>query len=135
MRISRPIRFGSDGRSITASGLLLTLIVAGCGSKPADPFGSAPKADRIECRTGAAVSFERACVVERSVGKDGLNLTIRHRDGGFRHFLVTSDGRGVVVADGAEAAIVKLEGNHDILVTVGDDSYRLPATVKAVSRP
>ena len=113
------------GRIVVALALL-----SACNSKPSDPFAGASDADRIECRIGAASDFDRACVVERTIGPDGLILTIRHPDGGFRRLLVTKDGRGVVAADGAEPATVSVEGGDGILVAVGGDTYRLPATVK-----
>lgn len=106
-----------------------------CNSKPADPFAGAKDADKIECRIGEATGFDRACLVERTVGADGLILTIRHPDGGFRRFRVTTDGRGVVAADGAEQATVTVEGGDGILVAVGGDTYRLPATVKPAATP
>ncbi|WP_338420409.1 hypothetical protein [Sphingomonas profundi] len=113
---------------LLAAGPLL-LLPAGCGSKPADPFATA-EADRIECRIGTATDFDRTCAVERTAGPDGLILTIRHPDGGFRRLLVTRDGRGVIAADGAEPATVSVESGDGILVSIGGDNYRLPATVK-----
>lgn len=104
------------------------LALAGCQAQPSAPFGGSD-ADKVECRIAAARDFARDCVVERTTGPEGLSLTIRHPDGGFRRLLVTTDGRGVVAADGAEPATVAIEGKG-ILVTIGDDAYRLPATVK-----
>ncbi len=109
--------------------LLALGLLTGCGTKPADPFG-ATDAERIACRIGAATAFDDGCIVERTSGPEGLVLTIRHPDGGFRRLLVTTDGRGVVAADGAEPARVSVEGAGGILVAVGGDAYRLPATVK-----
>ncbi|TVV70387.1 hypothetical protein [Sphingomonas solaris] len=106
------------------------LLLAACGSEPAaNPF-DAPDADRIECSIGAHAPFARDCVVERSTTPDGLVLTVRHPDGGFRRLLVTKDGHGVAAADGAEPASVTVEGKDGILVAIGGDRYRLPATVK-----
>jgi hypothetical protein len=62
-------------------------------------------------------------------------LTIRHDDGGFRRFRVLKDGRGVVTADGAEPALVSTIGSNAIEVQVGQDRYRLPATVKGKAAP
>lgn len=114
-------------RAIALGGGLALL--GACHSQPSNPFGTTD-ADRIECRLGPATAFDRACVVERTAGPDGLVLTVRHSDGGFRRLLVTKDGRGVVAADGAEPATVSITGRDGILVRVGGDAYRLPATVQ-----
>lgn len=124
----RPYRAAARPAARHLSVMTLVLLAA-CGSQPTDPFDAAD-ADRIECRVGAAADFDRACVVERTAGPDGLVLTIRHPDGGFRRLLVTSDGRGVVAADGAEPATVSVEGGDGIVVAIAGDTYRLPATVK-----
>jgi hypothetical protein len=58
-------------------------------------------------------------------------LTLHNPDGGFHRLLVTKDGRGVVAADGAEPAIVRVVGEREIEVAIGGDRYRLPATVAA----
>jgi hypothetical protein len=85
----------------------------------------------LNCAVGAAATLSRVCSVERQESDRGLVLTIRHPDGGFRRLLVTKDGHGVVAADGAQPAQVTLVGNNEIEVALGDDVYRLPATVKA----
>ena len=87
--------------------------------------------DRIECRIGNARQFERFCTLERGTGADGPTLTVRMPDGGFRRLLVTDDGRGVVAADGAEPAEVTIIDQDRIEVDIGDDTFRLPATVAA----
>ena len=69
-------------------------------------------------------------MVERSDSPGGLVLTIRHPDGAFRRLRVTKDGRGVVAADGAEPAAVRIIGADRIAVTVAGERYELPATVK-----
>ena len=131
MQISR--RLSSFSVSALAGMILLT----GCGDKPAtDPFAeSGTQAERIDCKVGGASAFAQVCAIERVQGPDGLLLTIRHPDGGFRRLKVTGDGRGVVAADGAEQAVVSVAGDRQIEVTVGGDSYRLPATVKPGSTP
>ena len=83
----------------------------------------------ILCAQGDA-ALTRACTVEQTQGPDGLVLTIRRPDGGFRRLLATRDGRGVVAADGAEQAQVSIHGTDGIDVVLGGDRYRLPATVK-----
>jgi hypothetical protein len=98
-------------------------LVAACGGPPA-----AQADDRIECAVDGAAGFERVCTVERAADPD-LPFTIRSPSGSFRR-LVTTAGGGVVAADGAEAATVKLIGKGLIEVSVGADRYRLPARVR-----
>lgn len=76
-------------------------------------------------------ALKRTCTVEQTHGEDGLILTLRHADGGFHRLLVTSDGRGVMAADGAEPARVTIPDAQSIDVAIGDDRYRLPATIKS----
>ena len=77
-----------------------------------------------------SAAFASVCTTQQSASDQGLILTISSPSGGFRRLLVTSDGRGVVAADGAEPAAVTPLGGGLIEVTVGSDRYRLPATVK-----
>ena len=91
---------------------------------------SAGEDGKINCRIGAATSFARVCTIERVQGQAGTILIIRKPDGGFRRLLVTTDGRGVVAADGAEPARVTVTGDGRIDVSVGGDHFRLPATVR-----
>jgi hypothetical protein len=88
--------------------------------------------DGIDCAVGGAQAFERACLVERD---EGSTLTIRHADGGFRRLIITEDGRGVIAADGAAPAQVQVVGGNIIEVTVEEDRYRLPATIKSGQPP
>lgn len=99
----------------------LLLLVPACGGPP-----QARVDDRVECALGGAARFERVCTVERS----GETLTLRAPSGGFRRLAVTADGRGVVAADGAEAAEVILVGPDRIEVAIGGDRYRLPSRVR-----
>ena len=85
--------------------------------------------NEVACAIGGAKVFADVCAVERVRGKDGLMLVVRHPDGGFRRFAVLDDGRGVAVADGAEEASIAIDGDT-IEIAVGDNRYRLPATVK-----
>ncbi|MBX3561730.1 MAG: hypothetical protein KF780_07930 [Sphingomonas sp.] len=109
--------------------LAIPLFLAGCGG--AVPAGQADSADagdgRIECRPEGAAEFAPVCLLERA----GETLTLRKPDGGFRRLIVTTDGRGVVAADGAEPARVRVIGEGRIEVTIGGDAFRLPATVRA----
>lgn len=109
------------------------LLLLACGqaeSGPAAaPFDTAAGEDRIECAFGEMAQFERFCAVERTSGADGLVLTVRKPSGGFRRLRVTGDGRGVVAADGAEPARVRIIDEGRIEVEIAGERYRLPATV------
>lgn len=85
---------------------------------------------RVECAPPGAETFSFACTIDRVQSQDGLFLTLRHPDGGFRRLLVTTDGRGVIAADGAEKAEVTILAPDQIEVTIGGARYRLPATVR-----
>jgi hypothetical protein len=108
--------------------LVLPLLLAACQAREM-PNATAESDGRIECRIGADDQFNRFCSVERERGEQGLVLTVRKPDGGFRRLLVTTDGRGVVAADGAEAAQVTITGPDRIEVAIGGDVFRLPARV------
>ncbi len=110
------------------------LMVGGCDQDP--PTSDVPTAaaaapdERIECRIGSARQFERFCSFDLADSPDGRVIALRKPDGGFRRLLVTRDGRGVVAADGAEPArLVILDANR-IEVSIGEDSFRLPARVQ-----
>lgn len=118
--------------------LLAVLLLAGCErtqpapQPPARPVTSAAEEDyRIDCRIGSATQFERFCSYERSDSAEGPVLTVRKPDGGFRRFLVASDGRGLVAADGAEPARVSIIADNRIEVSIGGDSFRFPARVRS----
>ncbi|RHW17244.1 hypothetical protein D1610_11925 [Sphingomonas gilva] len=115
-----------------SSGLAL-LLLAACGEGAADPNAIAPASDdagEIECAAPGDAEFARVCTLDRMQSDEGLILTVRRPDGGFHRLLVTTDGRGVVSADGAEPATVSVIGDNRIEVAVGGARYRLPATVK-----
>jgi len=100
-------------------------MLGGCGSeKPADPNSL------IDCQPAGAPAFAHDCTVERTDSPDGAILTLRHADGRFRRLLVTSDGLGVIAADGAEPAEVRMSGDREIEVRIAGDRYRLPARPK-----
>jgi len=120
---------------------LLSLPLSACGrGQPASEQVAAKQRtetagdSRIACARGDA-AFASICTIEQAQGKDGLILTIRHPDGAFRRLLVTQDGRGVIAADGAEVAKVKILGGDGIEVALGGNRYRLPATVKGATKP
>lgn len=89
----------------------------------------------VPCALHGTGTFEVSCPVERIASANELVLVVHHPDGGFRRLLVTTDGRGVVTADGSEAALVSVVDPSTIEVAVGDDRYRLPATVQGQPLP
>lgn len=114
--------------------LLLLLLapwpLAACGDPEAAQQAAAASDEKIDCAVAGADAFEPVCTVERATGSDGLVLTVHAPNGSFRRLLVTTDGRGVVAADGAEEAVVTPLDGSRIEVAVGPDRYRLPATVR-----
>ena len=129
--------------STRISSLAFVLLLASCGDASTDTKvlaqaeanQSVEAADdgRVQCALGGADAFARVCELDREETRDGLILTIRHPDGGFHRLRVTKDGRGVVAADGAEPATVTIVGPNEIEVALGDDDYRLPATVRGAA--
>ena len=113
---------------------LVSLPLAACGSGKPDTGDTASRRDdppvmHVPCAKGAA-ALAPDCTIEQSRGADGVILTLRHADGGFRRLRVAPDGRSVVAADGAEVAKVTVVGTDGIEVALGGDRYRLPATIK-----
>ena len=130
--------------STRISSVLLLTALAACGETKTDTKvlakvearQAAEAADdgRVQCAPDAAEAFTRVCAIERAETDRGVVLTVRHPDGGFRRLLVTTDGRGVIAADGAEPAEVTLVGQDEIEVAIGNDHYRLPATMKMAAK-
>ncbi len=89
---------------------------------------------RIPCALGGGDDFTTRCTIDRAQTQDGLMLTVRHPDGGFHRLRVTRDGRGVIAADGAQAATVTIIDKDAIEVAIDGARYRLPATVKGVAK-
>ena len=113
--------------------------MAGCSQEPdnaamaateAGQIRAAADAGKIWCALSGASNFTFDCSLDRMESADGTVLVLGKADGGFRRFRITTDGRGIVTADGAEPASVQLLEDGLIEVTVGQDRYRLPATVK-----
>ena len=125
-------------RIFNALGLLLLLTA--CDVKVRDKVAEARAAEhkakiadaagRIECAPPGADTFAFACAIDMVQSQDGLFLTLRHPNGGFRRLLVTRDGRGVTAADGAEQTTVTTLAPDLIEVAIGGARYRLPATVR-----
>jgi hypothetical protein len=86
---------------------------------------------RINCALDGATNFDRTCTLDRMSGPNGPVLVVGRSDAGFRRFLIANDGRGLVSADGSEAATVTIVGDGLIEVAVANDRYRFPATVKS----
>lgn len=116
--------------------LLMLIALAGCDRAPdngdlaeAEARGSREAAGngRIECALEGAKLFDRTCTVEEMSGDNGAILVVGRSNVGYRRLQITTDGRGVVSADGAEAAKVTIVGDKVIEVAIGDDRYRLPA--------
>lgn len=132
--------------STRISSLTLLLMLTACGQESANTqalaiaeanqASDAADDGLINCAVGGAAAFSRTCMLDRQQTSAGLILTIRHPDGGFRRLKVTRDGRGVVAADGAEPADVAITAPGEIEVGIGEDHYRLPATIKpGISKP
>jgi hypothetical protein len=105
----------------------LALLVVGCSAEPIveNKVSQAKAEDQIECAVGGASDFARACAIERG---EGTMLTLRHGDGGFRRLTLEADGT-IDTADGADALTVQTLSDGRTEVTIGDDRYRLPATL------
>ncbi|HEV7340982.1 MAG TPA: hypothetical protein VGN68_05055 [Sphingopyxis sp.] len=120
----------------TLGGIAGFLLLAACGGAPdngdlaeAEARGSREAAEngRIECALEGAKLFDRTCTVEEMSGVEGTVLVVGRPNVGYRRLQITTDGRGVVSADGAEAAKVSIVGDGMIEVAIGNDRYRLPA--------
>lgn len=120
----------------TLGGIAGLLLLAACGGAPdngdlaeAEARGSRDAAEdgRIECALEGAKLFDRTCTVEEISGPDGTVLVVGRANVGYRRLQITTDGRGVVSADGAEPAKVTIVGDGVIEVAIDSDRYRLPA--------
>lgn len=108
--------------------LMTALLLAAC--KAAEQKVATLDDDgRIDCKIASDSQFQRFCTVERDRTDQGIVLTVRKPDGGFRRLLATRDGRGVAAADGAEAAEVTIIGENVIEVAIAGDRFRLPARI------
>lgn len=95
------------------------LALAGCGQG----VGNQPvaKALPVECALNNAADFTSDCGLEAS--GDASRLTILHPDGGFRRFVIGTDG--VMAADGADGVIVHALKDGRSEIAIGTDRYRL----------
>ena len=118
-------------------GALLALVaLTGCNRTSdnsdlaeAEERGSREAAEngRIECALEGAKLFDRTCTIEEMSGEGGAVLVVGRSNVGYRRLQITTDGRGVVSADGVEPAKVTIIGDNVIEVAIGNDRYRLPA--------
>ena len=118
-----------DGRARLAYFAVLVLNACSQRGEESPDRGNDPAAERIAC-AHSGDPLTRDCTVERSRGKGGELLTIRHPDGAFRRLLVGDDGRGVTAADGAQQASARMVDGGETEITLAGDRYRLPATIK-----
>jgi len=112
--------------------LSLILFAAACGRNAETQNATTEVDGRIDCRIGGDTQFIRACRIERTRGEDGILLTVTKPDEGVRRLMQTRDGRGVIAADGAEQAEVRIVGENLIEVSIAGDSFRLPARIGPV---
>jgi hypothetical protein len=131
----------SPAARVRGGALIAAVLLSGCKpalpDKPAEAKREAAKTayaqaeGKIACAPPGADSFTPSCTVDRVQSQDGLFLTLRQPEGGFHRLRVTTDGRGVEAADGAEQALVTVLAPDVIEVALGGARYRLPATVGA----
>lgn len=114
--------------ALVVSGVLALL--AGCSGEAQPDAPLEADDSRVACALGSDTEFAEKCDVERVQNGDKRELVMRHPDGGFRRFEIVTDGRGLVAADGAEQAVVTPLADGRIQLSVGDDRYRIPATIK-----
>jgi hypothetical protein len=121
---------------------VLSLALGGCSSEPdnqelaaveADQTHDAAAAGRIYCALGGSTDFAQNCTMEQIASTEGTILVLGRADSGYRRFRITTDGRGVEAADGAEPATVTIIDNGLIEVAVANDRYRLPAGQRPAS--
>lgn len=109
--------------------LLVPVLLGACSSGHEAPAVAAGE-EHVPCAVSGSGELKPVCAVERHRSAEGLTFLVRHPDGGFRRFAVVSDGRGLVVADGAQVAVTRLEGDR-LDLSVGPDRYLFPATRKS----
>ncbi|MBR0551650.1 hypothetical protein [Stakelama marina] len=117
-----------------SSAILICLLATGCGEglNGTDGDPSNQKQTKVACALDGTDDFKPQCSFDEVAGDKGTILTLHEPDGGFHRLRITRDGRGVVAADGAAPAIVKVVGDHQIEVTIDNSRYRLPATIGPV---
>jgi hypothetical protein len=102
-------------------------LLAACGAAGDDGTADTANEGRVDCALGGTAAFDRTCTLDRMTSADGTVLVVGRADAGYRRLLLTTDGRGLVAADGAEPASVTIVSDGLIEVAVGGDRFRLPA--------
>ncbi|PZQ56213.1 MAG: hypothetical protein DI555_06215 [Novosphingobium pentaromativorans] len=102
------------------------LALAACSAGDKAPE-QAEGGERIACAVAGSAELKPVCAVERAEEQGRLVLVVHHPDGGFRRFAVMTDGSGLAVADGAQVAVTRLDGDR-LDVSLGADRYLFPAT-------
>jgi hypothetical protein len=108
----------------TFSAFVMLCALGACDRKDQSAAAAAPG---LECRTDGGSALRAVCTIE----KVGTVLTVRHPGGAFRRFHILPGGKGLESADGAEQAQLTVASGNAVDVTVGDDLYRMPATIVA----
>lgn len=110
--------------SRTFNPLLMAISLAGCSQQSSNQQPVTADPDHaVSCRTGGETEMRPLCAAEQ----EGNIVTLRTPSGAFRRFRIVPDGRGLVAADGAAPAHVKILSPKQIEVTVENDHYLLPA--------
>jgi len=123
---------------LTLSATFLALAALSSCSSPDealidDEEGAAISVAKLSCALGDEQAFTDSCTLQRLVGSERTTIVLGRGDVGFRRFVMTADGRGLITADGAEPARVSIVGDAEVEVAVGDDRYRMPATIQGAA--
>ena len=114
-----PLRLCANVKMLT-----LPLLLMACGqSEKAPEKIEKPGVPTVACAVMGSQKFDGVCAFE----KKGEIVTLTAPNGGFRRLRVANGS--VEAADGAEPASVTPLRNM-IEVRIGEDAYRLPATIK-----
>ncbi len=116
-----------------ATAFLCLPLLASCGDDEAEIAAAQDAAlvgNKIECALNGADVFSQSCATERVVTEDGTILMIRHMDGGFKRFRILTDGRGLEAAEGFNDIYIDIIDENTILITSGNDKYKLKAQLK-----
>ncbi len=113
--------------------ILYLPLLASCGDDEADIAAAQEEAligNKIECALNGADVFSASCATQRLTSENGTILMIRHADGGFKRFNILTDGRGLETAEGYDDSHIEIIDKDYIILTSGNDKYRLKAQFK-----